>query len=199
MGKTASGLAVIVVLWIGYLIWPLHDAMQLVRAFDTRSVDGLRTHVNFAAVRTSLTHQIVEAYLKRAGVRVSPLMQGAAASAASSIAEPIVEKLISPEAFAAFMNGGWPVTVVPEKPASAIGITRQSVGTAWQLFAASDYGIGRFEVSAPLALEPGQRFVLAFRLRNWRWRLVAVTLPGPMQDLLADELIKMLKPPPVTP
>ena len=45
MLKTASAFAVIIVLWVGYLIWPLHDAVQLVRAFDTRSVDALRTQL----------------------------------------------------------------------------------------------------------------------------------------------------------
>jgi hypothetical protein len=50
--------------------------------------------------------------------------------------------------------------------------------------------LGRFEVAAPAALPPQQRFQLTFRLLQWRWRLVAVTLPENIQNLLADELIK---------
>ena len=199
MRKTISALVVLIVVWLSYVIWPLHDVLALARAFETRNVEMLRYHINFPAVRASLTRQIVEVYLKHAGIKVNPMVQGAAVGAASSIADPIVAKLISPEAFAAFMHAGWPETVVPEKPASAVGITPQSVGNGWQIFADTDYGLGRFEVSLPGTLPRAQRFVLAFRLTQWRWRLVGVTLPETIQALLADELIKAVKPAPVTP
>jgi hypothetical protein len=40
-----------------------------------------------------------------------------------------------------------------------------------------------------------QRFRLTFRLLQWRWRLVAVTLPENIQNLLGDELAKALRTP----
>src|SRR5262245_6013062 len=193
MRKTVAAVVLLVVLWLGYVIWPLHDVVQLARAFETGNVETLRYHISFPAVRTSLTRQIIEVYLKQAGVKVNPLLQGAAAGAASSIADPIVEKLISPEALAAFMHAGWPQTVAPDKPASAIGINPQTIGTTWQMFMQSDYGIGRYEISLPAAVPRAQRFALAFRLTRWRWRLVGITLPEPIQMLLADELIKAVK------
>src|SRR4029077_8817362 len=110
MRKTISALVVLLVLWLGYVIWPLHDVVQLVRAIESRNVETLRDHINFPAVRASLTRQVIEAYLKNTGVKVNPLVQGAAAGAASSIADPIVEKIISPEALAALMHAGWPET-----------------------------------------------------------------------------------------
>jgi hypothetical protein len=60
----------------------------------------------------------------------------------------------------------------------------------WQIFANSEYGIGRFEVSAPAVLPPPQRFRLTFRLLQWRWQLVALILPETIQNLLGDELVK---------
>jgi hypothetical protein len=38
-----------------------------------------------------------------------------------------------------------------------------------------------------------------FRLLQWRWRLVGVTLPESIQNLLADELIKSMKAPKTPP
>jgi hypothetical protein len=38
-----------------------------------------------------------------------------------------------------------------------------------------------------------QRFGLTFRLLQWRWRLVGVTLPENIQNLLADELVKAMR------
>ena len=82
------------------------------------------------------------------------------------------------------------MTVIPDAPPGTVGITRRSVGTIWQIFANSEYGIGRFEVSAPDLLPPLQRFRLTFRLLQWRWQLVAVILPETIQNLLGDELVK---------
>jgi hypothetical protein len=45
-------------------------------------------------------------------------------------------------------------------------------------------------VAGPAVLPPQQRFHLEFRLLQWHWRLVGVTLPENIQNLLADELAK---------
>jgi hypothetical protein len=142
-------------------------------------------------VRASLTNQIVAAYVRRTGIQISPLTQRMAASALG-IADPVVTKLISPEALSELLSVGWPVTVVPDPPPGTVGITRSTMGTLWQIFRNSEYGFDRFEVAGPAALPKQQRFYLTFRLLQWRWRLVGVTLPGSIQDLLADELIKAI-------
>jgi hypothetical protein len=146
--------------------------------------------VYFDPVRLSLTNQIVAAYIRRTGVQISPLAQSMAASALG-IADPIVKKLISPEALSELLTVGWPVPAVPDPPPTGtVGITTSTMGTIWQIFVNSEYGFGRFEVTGPAALPPQQRFRLTFRLLQWRWRLVGVTLPENIQNLLADELIK---------
>ena len=151
-------------------------------------------HVYFDAVRVSLSNQVIAAYARRAGIQISPLAQRMAA-AALGIADPIVKKLISPEALSELLAVGWPATVVPDPPPGTVGITRSTIGTIWQIFGNSEYGIGRFEVSPPALLPPQQRFRLTFRLLQWRWRLVDVTLPENIQNLLGDELIKAMRTP----
>src|SRR5262249_20060680 len=128
------------------------------------------------------------------GIPIGPLTQSVASSVLG-IADPVVSKLISPEALSELLSAGWPVTVVPDPPPGTVGVTRSTIGTVRQIFGNSEYGLGRFEVSAPAALPPQQRFVLTFRLLQWRWRLVGVTLPENIQNLLGDELIKRMKAP----
>jgi hypothetical protein len=130
--------------------------------------------------------------VRRTGTQISPLAQNTAA-AALGIADPIVKKLISPEALSELLAVGWPVTVVPDPPPGTVGITRSTMGTIWQIFGNSEYGFGRFEVAEPAALPQQQRFGLTFRLLQWRWRLVGVTLPENIQNLLADELVKAMR------
>ena len=109
---------------------------------------------------------------------------------ALGIADPILKKLISPKALSELLGAGWPVTVVPGPPPGTVGITESTIGTIWQIFGNSEYGFGRFEVAGPAALPPQHRFHLEFRLLQWHWRLVGVTLPQNIQNLLADELAR---------
>jgi hypothetical protein len=193
VGKTIMTLVVLSLLWLGYVAWPLYDLYVLVRAFETRDVETVTKHVYFDSIRRSLSDQIVAAYLRRSGVQMSPLVQGIAGSALA-IADPIVGKVISPEALSEFLSTGWPVTVVPAVPVGTVGISSTNLGNTWQVFAASEYGLGRFNVSLPQSVLPPQRFSLAFKPLQWRWQLTSIILPESIQNLLADELIKVKAP-----
>ncbi|MGA7487992.1 MAG: DUF2939 domain-containing protein [Xanthobacteraceae bacterium] len=194
MRKTIAAVVVLGLAWGGYVAWPLYDLYMLVRAFEMRDVETVKRYVYFDSVRRSLAQQIVAAYVRRSGTQVSPLVQSMA-GAAFAIADPIVAKVISAEALSEFLTTGWPVTVVPEVPKDAIGISSKSLGNAWQVFVASEYGLARFDVALPRSVPPPQRFGLEFKLLQWRWRLTAVLLPEGIQNVLADELVKAMKAP----
>jgi hypothetical protein len=194
MRKTAAAIFVVVMVWIGYTVWPLYELSVLVHAIEARDIDTVARHVYFDAVRRSLTNQVVDAYTRRAGTYISPLAQSMAA-AALGIADPVVSKLISPEALSELLSVGWPVPVVPDPPPGTVGITPSTMGTIWQVFRDAEYGLGRFEVAAPSALPEQHRFLLSFRLSQWRWRLIGVILPENIQNLLADALVKAMQAP----
>src|SRR5437870_66587 len=157
MRKIIATVVVLSLILIGYTAWPLYNLFVLVRAIETRDVDTVMRHVYFDQVRISLTNQVVAAYVRRTGIQISPLARSMAA-AALSIADPVVKKLISPEALSELLAVGWPVAVVPDPPRGTVGISRSTIGSIWQIFGVSEYGVGRFEVSAPASLPPGQRF-----------------------------------------
>jgi len=191
MRKTILFLAVLALAWIAYLAWPAYDLAKFVRAIERGDATTAAHYVNIPRVRISLTEQITEAYLQRTGARSGPLVHGAV----GALADPIVHKLISPEAFTELLRIGWPRAVIPEPPSNTSGITLAGLGTAWQLFAAAEYGIGRYEVTVPVGVPPERAFVLQFRLAQWRWQLAAVRVPESIRLLLADEIIKSTKPP----
>jgi len=193
MRRTTLTIAILALVWIGYITWPIYDLLVLIRAVETRDIGTVTRHVYFDAVRISLTNQIIDAYTRRTGVQISPFARSFA-SAGLVIADPVVQKLISPEALSQLLTVGWPVTVVPDgPPPGTIGITTNTIGTIWQIFGNSGYGLGRFEVTAPAALPQQQRFRLEFRLLQWHWRVVGVILPENIQNLLADELVKAMR------
>ena len=112
MRKVIATIAVLGLMWIGYVAWPLYDLYVLARAFETRDVATVVRHVYFDSVRRSLADQIVAAYLRRAGVQLGPLAQGVVGSALG-IADPVLSKVMSPEALSEFLSTGWPVAVAP--------------------------------------------------------------------------------------
>ena len=196
MRKTTITIIVLVLLTLGYAVWPFYDLYRFVGAVERGDVARVTRAVDFIAVRQSLAQQIVLAYLRRTGTRLNPLAQGAATAVAGSLADPMLARLMTPEAFIDFLKSGWPTAALPDAgPAGMAGISRNALGTAWQTFANSDYGFGRFDVVVPVTAAPDRQFNLRFRLSKWRWQLKAITLPGPVQDLLADELIKSMKAP----
>jgi hypothetical protein len=193
MRRTTLTIAILALVWIGYMTWPIYDLLILIRAVETRDVGTVTRRVYFDQVRISLTNQIIDAYTRRTRVQISPFARSFA-SAGLAIADPVVQKLISPEALSQLLTVGWPVTAVPDAPPpGTVGITTNTIGTFWQIFGNAEYGFGRFEVAGPVVLPAQQRFRLQFRLLQWRWRLVSVILPENIQNLLADELAKALR------
>lgn len=51
------------------------------------------------------------------------------AAAALGIADPVLNKLVSPEALSELLSVGWPVTGVPSSPPSTVGISMNTIGT----------------------------------------------------------------------
>jgi hypothetical protein len=198
MGKAIVTAAALGLMWLGYIAWPLYDLYALVNAFEKRDVQTVVRHVYFDSVRRSLADQILAAYVQRTGVQLSPRLQGMAATALV-IAEPVLSKVISPEALSEFLTMGWPIRVVPEVPPGTIGISSEDLVNAWQVFAASEYGFARYSISLPQSVSPTYRFTLTFKLLRWHWELTSITLPESIQNLLADELVKAMKAPPRTP
>src|SRR6476646_5009497 len=194
MRKTTATILALGTVWIGYTAWPLYELLVFVRAIEVRDVETVKRHVYFDAVRRSFSSQLITAYMRRTGNKVSPLAQSMAA-AALGIADPVLNKLVSPEALSELLLVGWPVTVVPRPPPDTVGISMNTIGTIWQIFGNSENCIGRVEVSAPSALPQQQRFGLTFRLLQWRWQLADISLPETIQNLLADEVIKTMNVP----
>jgi hypothetical protein len=192
MRRTALTIGILGLVWIGYIAWPIYDLLVLIRAVEARDIDAVTRRVYFDSVRISFGKQIIDAYARRTGVQISPLAR-TIASAGFGIADPIVQKLISPEALSQLLSAGWPVTAVPDAaPPGTVGIRTNTIGTIWQIFKNSAYGVGRFEVEGPAIVPPQQRFRLEFRLLRWHWRLAGIILPENIQNLLADELVKAI-------
>src|ERR1700737_2390599 len=109
------------------MAWPLYELTPLVRAIDARDVSTVARYVNFDRLRASLTEQIASGYLRRSGVQPGPLAQQAIV-VGLSVADPVIRKLVSPEALSELLAVGWPVAVVPDPPPGILGLSCRRTG-----------------------------------------------------------------------
>src|SRR6266487_388786 len=105
MRKTIATVVVLSLILIGYTAWPLYNLFVLVRAIEMRTWSKYTCRITVSTSRVSLTNQVVAAYVRRTGIQISPLARSMAA-AALSIADPVVKKLISPEALSELLAVG---------------------------------------------------------------------------------------------
>jgi hypothetical protein len=191
MRKTILVTSTLLLVWIGYLAWPLYDLFKLAQAVENGDVLAVTKRVDFARVRQSLSRQLIDTYTQRPDARRGALVE----SVVGAVADPVIAKIISPEAFADMLSAGWPRNILPQRPRDAVGISIAGLGTAWAQFAAASYGFGRFEIMVPVSLPPEHALGLEMRLSGWRWRLAGIRLPDHIRKLIVDEIAKSVRPP----
>ena len=182
----------LIVLGVGYAAWPFFGLYGLVRAIETRDVAGVTERVDLASVQRSLVDQLVRTYLQATGRdRLNPLAQNFVSGAAATAIEPIIARLLSPAALVDLLRNGWPVDLsVGGRQAGFSGVSSNNVGTVWQLYVNSRYGLGRFQAFVPAELPQPQRFGLNLRLSNWTWKLDGVELPETLRLAIVQEILQ---------
>jgi hypothetical protein len=191
--RVTTGIAAALVFWLLYTAWPFVEVYRLASAVQARDVNTLKEQVDFRALRASLTTQIVAAYLRLTGKTGRPgsLLEQFAAGIGASVAEPIVAKLISPEALLELLQNGKPSGVFSDNVPSIQGLNSDAVGNVWRAYVNSEFGIGRFFITVPVDKPTAESFRLQFCLASWTWKLCGAELPEQLAVRLAQEIVRM--------
>jgi hypothetical protein len=179
-------------LWLAYAVWPLFTVYRLASAVQSRDVAAISELVDFPALRRSLTVQIVRTYLRltvKAG-RSGSVLEQFAVGVGASVADPIVAKLISPDALLDLLQNGRLSGVFSDSVLSIEGLSSEALGNPWRVYANSELGLARFFVAVPVDKPPMESFRLGFCLTRWRWKLCGAELPEQLQLRLAQEISK---------
>ena len=194
--RLIAGIGVaLVALWLAYAISAYRAAYGLADTVQRRDVTGLSERVDFPALRRSISAQIAKKYLQLTGKDLRPgsIEELFAVSVGVAIADPIVAKLVSPEALIEFLQTGTASSVLQDRIAPMQGLNAEALGSLWRVFMSSDLGIARFLVKVPVDKPPTERFRLLFCLAAWKWHLCGVELPDALQIALAQEVIRNQK------
>jgi hypothetical protein len=187
MRKTIVVSLVLLLVFGAGAVWPFAALYDIATKAEVGDAAGVSERIDFAAVRRSLTRQIISAYIRLSGIKVSP--SGITTAVAGSVADPIVEKLISPAAMLDLLRNGWPGAAIPERPPGLAGIGSASFGNWWALFANSEYGLSGFSVSLPVEKPQAQQFRIYLSLSRQGWKLSGLDLPDDILTKLTEQLI----------
>lgn len=187
MKKTIAAL-VILLAFLAWSAWPFFALFDLARAVQAGDVAKVERRVDVARLRASFSDQLIAAYERVTGKRID---RGLLGVAAGTVADPFIEKLLTPQNVTELLRRGWPAAVLAEPPppdtvAPRIG----SLSDILRLYVAADYGIGAFRLALPLDAPAEKRFLLRLSLSRWTWKIDGLDLPPALADRIARELIK---------
>lgn len=175
---------------IGYfLVSPFVGLAHLRSAIDARNASVLSDRIDFKRLRNSLGQQIISTYLKITGksAQLGPLGTSIAAGVGASIAEPLLADLVNPEMMLDLLSGGRFSATSLQMP--GLGpFSKDALGSAWEIFINTEYGIGNFYISLPTRAAATDQFRLRLQVLQWNWKLTAVDLPEHVRVELAKEL-----------
>jgi hypothetical protein len=183
--------AILAVLLVAYAIWPVAGFYRIASAIESRDAAGLSKRVDFRALRKSLTKQIVETYLEITGKekKLGLLERGIAVGVGTSIAEPIVARLINEETLMGLLtegNAGGGAKV----SADLAPFAKSALGNGWKTWWHSEYRGDDYYVYLPPEKTRDDQFRVKLSLTQWHWKLAGIDLPQPLRVQLAQELVK---------
>lgn len=192
--RITAGLAVLLVL---YAAWPLWGLYRLADAVERRDAARLNRLIAFPELRQSLSFQISRAVLTVTGQekRLGRLGSGLVMSL-GAVADPLVERFVTPEGVATLLARGWPETLPDDAPAPTPrmgGIRPGDIGNVWSVFAAAHYRGRSFWIALPIDTPAAQQFRIRLRLIAGTWTLVGIDLPEELRLRFATVLVRDLR------
>jgi hypothetical protein len=183
---------ILLLLWLAYSVWPFFAVYRLASAVQARDLTAVKELVDFRALRGSLTMQVMRAYLRMTGKlgRSGSILEQFAIGVGASVADPIVAKLVSPEALLDLLHNGRPPGIFSDNVPSIQGLSSDALGNIWRAYTNSELGIRRFFITVPVDKQPEESFRLGFCLTDWTWKLCSADLPEQLQVRLAQEISK---------
>jgi hypothetical protein len=106
----------------------------------------------------------------------------------ASMADPLLADLVNPEMMLDLLSGSGVSTASLQIPAGLGPFSKDALGSAWQIFINTEYGIGIFYIRLPTSTAATEQFRLRFQVLQWNWKITAIDLPERLRVELAKEL-----------
>lgn len=194
MRKYVFGALVFFALVVAYDAWPLVGAAQLATAAKSGNAEEVLKRVELPALRKDLTRQIVRAYFDETGRGPKGSFgRNVAINVGTSIAEPYVAELLTPENLASLLHNGR-IAGAGAQPTLLSSETLPNFSELldaglWTTFLRSHFdGWTSYFIDVP-AGKSGEPFGVHLHLVGSTWQLAGIDLPKSLLARVVQELI----------
>lgn len=196
MRRWLTVVGVLLVLAAASWAWPFVGAARLASAAQAGNPAEVIERVDLPALRRSIARQIAGAYLKVSGKadKLGAVGRGIAGAAATTVADPYVAELLTPDNITALIGRGQIGTVKLGDKDVSINRTLPNYPDLFHADVLSAVtgsyfdGIASFVI--PIA-QPGQEggYAIHLRLGGLTWRLSGLDLPPPVLEEMARAIL----------
>jgi hypothetical protein len=194
----------LIVLVLGYLIWPAAGFYRLASAVEAMDAKALSKRVDFPALRKSLSRQIVETYIELAGRKqrkrkISLIEESVALSVGRSLAQALVVALVHEETLLDLLvkgeaEGGEALDArLTPTPEGAPFADISSAVEAFRFWLDTEYRGVHYYAYLPPAKPREEQFRVRLSLSDWRWKLSGLEIPRSLRTELARKAFKREK------
>lgn len=181
----------LLLVWAWYMASPYVALWDLGRAIEQRNVARLSDRVNVHAVRVSLARQVAAEEVGGHGGTLSPADRQAAAAALAALADPVMQRLLTPSGILDLLRASADPEPHGEPHRRRVKLSSRSLT---DLIAVSHWrGFRNVYFALPPEESPERRFRLQFRLARMKWRLISVDLPEAVRQRLTVELLRRVR------
>ncbi|MBF9232044.1 DUF2939 domain-containing protein [Microvirga alba] len=182
--------------WALFIMSPFVALYDLAKSVEARDIARIEERVNFRALRTSLSRQILNDYLKMSDEQpeLSLLNNQTAANVGSVALDPLIENLVTPHALVDFLNEGRFANIAESGSAILLPLRldARSLRHVAKLFVASEsQGFRSISMAIPAGEPKDKRFRLTFRLSGGTWRLTGLDLPQALRAQMLQKLTRV--------
>ncbi|GEP12100.1 DUF2939 domain-containing protein [Methylobacterium gnaphalii] len=182
--------------WFAFTLTPLWALYDLARAVQSNDTAYVEKHVNFRALRLSLTRQLTTA-IKIGSSELEQRERQRINDLAAALALPLAEALVTPQTTIDLLNDGWPQSLdLPNPPQlfASSGLRADRLSRLGAFYTVSEMrGFRTVVVAVPPNRKGPEQFKLRLRLHNWSWRLIDVELSETLRNRLAEKVARLVK------
>jgi hypothetical protein len=191
MRRTLQIVAVVFVVLIAYLAWPLFGLKQIVDAVQSKDVSSLAQRIDAPALRRSLVEQIALAYLHASGKDkgLSPLETRLAIAAAAALAGPKVDAMLKPDSLLQLLRQGQTDSVGDLAEVGLPRLQAPNLRNLYRVMRNTEYSGTVFSILLPLTSDEEEGYRLQLTLESWTWKLSGIRLPEAVRTRIANEIV----------
>ncbi len=195
--------ATLVVVGLAYWAWPLIGAAQLAQAVQTGNAVAVTDRVDIDRLRRSLARQIATAYLDTSGrgKKMGSFGRSIAGAAVTTVADPYVAELLTPENLTALLAHGRVNRITLGQQSVAVkGEIPTFTGLLngnWLSLATNSYfdQISDFVIPVDLGHGVDDQYGVHMHRDGLTWKLGGLDLPATLVNEMARSILAGEKPP----